>query len=109
MGDSVEQSLGSENWWIYWSHIRSFFYVYSYASGLLISKSLQNSVKKDGNFVKQVKEFLSAGTSASPKAIFANLGIDITDSKFWTSGLDEIEALLKETEKLAKKLKKISY
>ena len=38
MGDFVEQSEGSENWWIYWGHIRSFFYVYSYASGLLISK-----------------------------------------------------------------------
>ena len=46
MGNCVEQSQGSENWWVYWGHIRYFFYVYSYASGLLISKSLQNSVKE---------------------------------------------------------------
>jgi oligoendopeptidase F len=36
-----------------------------------------------------------------------DLGIDITDKKFWDSGLKEIDILLKETEKLAKKLKKI--
>jgi oligoendopeptidase F len=44
-----------------------FFYVYSYASGLLISKSLQNAVKRDPRFVNKVKEFLSAGLSESPK------------------------------------------
>lgn len=75
MGDFVEQSEGCENWWVYWSHIRSFFYVYSYASGLLISKSLQNSFKQDKTFIKNIKELLSAGTSDSPKNIFANMFI----------------------------------
>lgn len=107
MGDSVEQSKGSENWWVYWSHIRTYFYVYSYASGLLISKSLQASVKADATFINKVIEFLSSGLSASPKTIFANLSIDITDKKFWNKGLDEIEELLNQTEKLARKLKKI--
>jgi oligoendopeptidase F len=107
MGKAVDQSEGSENWWVYWSHIRYFFYVYSYASGLLISKSLQNSVKKDPAFIVKVKEFLSAGLSDSPKNIFAKLGIDITDKEFWNKGLEEIEKLLNETETLAKKLGKI--
>lgn len=107
MGPSVEQSPGSENWWIYWSHIRMFFYVYSYVSGLLISKSMQNSVKHDPTFVAKVKDFLSAGLSASPKTIFADLGINIADPAFWTQGIDEIESLLDETEKLAKKLHKV--
>ena len=107
MGDSVEQSKGSENWWVYWSHIRYFFYVYSYASGLLISKSLQSSVKTDPLFINKVKEFLSAGLSDSPKNIFGNLGIDITDKTFWDNGLDEVERLLEETTSLAKKLGKI--
>jgi oligoendopeptidase F len=107
MGDYVEQSPGSENWWIYWSHIRSFFYVYSYASGLLISKSLQNSVKKNLSFISKVKEFLSAGLSDSPKAIFMRLGIDITDRIFWIKGLAEVEKLLEDTTTLAKKLGKI--
>jgi oligoendopeptidase F len=107
MGTSVEQSPGSENWWVYWSHIRYFFYVYSYASGLLISKSLQNSVKHDPAFINKVKGFLSAGLSDSPKNIFRRLGIDITDKQFWDRGLDEVEKLLNETERLAEKLGKI--
>ncbi len=108
MGNYVEQSPGSENWWSYISHFRSFFYVYSYASGLLISKSLQASVKKDPRFILKVKEFLSVGLSDSPKNIFKNLGIDISDKDFWHQGLDEVTNLLKETEQLAKKLGKIN-
>jgi oligoendopeptidase F len=107
MGKAVEQSPGSENWWVYWNHIRYFFYVYSYASGLLISKSLQSSVKRDPSFIDKVKEFLSAGLSDSPRNIFARAGIDITDKGFWDKGLDEVENLLNETTLLAKKLGKI--
>jgi oligoendopeptidase F len=107
MGDAVEQSAGSENWWVYWSHIRSFFYVYSYAGGLLISKSLQNSVHKHPTFIEKVKEFLSAGLSESPKNIFLKLGIDITNRGFWNKGLDEVETLLQETQELAVMMKKI--
>lgn len=107
MGEHVEQSAGSENWWVYWSHIRSFFYVYSYASGLLISKSLQNSVKENPAFIEKVKEFLSAGLSDSPKNIFYKLGVDISDTRFWKKGLDEVETLLQETTLLARRLGKI--
>lgn len=107
MGDFVEQSPGSENWWIYWGHIRHFFYVYSYAGGLLISKSLQNAVKKDPRFIGKVKDFLSAGQSESPKNIFMRLGIDIMEKAFWDRGLDEVENLLQETTRLARRLGKI--
>lgn len=107
MGGGVEMSARSENWWVYWSHIRTFFYVYSYASGLLISKALQSGVKRDRKFIEKVKEFLASGMSDSPKNIFMKMGIDITKKEFWNKGLDEIEALLNETEALAKKLGKI--
>jgi oligoendopeptidase F len=106
MGPSVEQSSGSENWWIYWNHIRMFFYVYSYAGGLLISKAMQHGVRKNHNFIEKVKEFLSAGLSESPRDIFLKMDIDITKKAFWNAGLDEIEKLLTETEALVKKLKK---
>lgn len=95
------------NWWIYVSHFRYMFYVYSYVSGELISKSLQSKVRENPKFIEKVKEFLSAGTSDSPKNIFAKLGIDITNKEFWLQGIKEIEILLNETENLAKKLKKI--
>ncbi len=106
MGEAVEQSPGSENWWVYWGHIRTFFYVYSYASSLLISKSLQNSVKRDHGFIGKVKEFLSAGMSDSPKNIFARLGVNIGDKSFWQKGLNEVENLLADAEKLAAELGK---
>ena len=107
MGDAVEQSAGSENWWVYWNHIRVFFYVYSYVSGLLISKSLQASVRKDPKFIMRVKEFLAAGRSDSPRNIFKKLGIDIADKAFWEQGIAETAHLLDEAEALAKKLGKI--
>jgi len=87
MGPYVKQSTGSENWWVYWSHIRSFFYVYSYASGLLISKSLQNMVRTNPKDVTKVKEFLSSGTSDSPANLFFKMGIDIKGKDFWTKAL----------------------
>ena len=101
MGEAVEQSPGSQNWWVYWSHIRSFFYVYSYASGQLISKSLQNMVRRDKTHLEKVKKFLAAGLSESPKDLFMDMGLDITNAKFWNQGLNEVEALLKEAERLA--------
>lgn len=101
MGDAVEQSPGSQNWWVYWSHIRSFFYVYSYASGQLISKALQNMVRQDKTAIIKVKKFLSAGLSKSPKDLFLEMGIDITDRNFWNKGLDEVEQLLSQAESLA--------
>ena len=108
MGEFVEQSKGSENWWVYWSHIRRFFYVYSYASGLIISKALQRNVKKNPDYIDKVQEFLSTGISKSPREIFLDIGLDISKKKFWEEGLKEIEDLLIETENLARKLGKIN-
>ncbi len=106
LGDSVDCSW-CDNWWIYWSHFRNRFYVYSYASGLLISKSLQRKVRRDKKFVGEVKKFLAAGTSKTPEEIFSEMGIDIYSAEFWEEGLNEINETLKETISLAKKLGKI--
>ena len=107
MGDFVEQSEGSQNWWVYWSHIREFFYVYSYASGLLISKSLQRKTRENLDFIENVKELLSKGSSVSPQNAFLEIGIDITDKNFWETGLKEQRDLLENTWTLAQNLGKI--
>jgi len=107
LGPAVDRPQGSENLWVYWSHFRRFFYVYSYASGLLISKALQAKVRANPEFIKEVKKFLAAGSSDSPQNIFARLGLDITHPDFWQTGLDEIKQSLAEARALAKKLKKI--
>lgn len=104
MGSSVNFPKGAENWWVYWSHFRNFFYVYSYASGLLIAKTLQSKVRENPKFITEVKKFLSAGTSQSPKEIFAQLGLRIEDPNFWQTGLKQFEELLTEAEKLYNKL-----
>lgn len=107
LGSAFDLRNGAEKWWIYWGHIRQFFYVYSYSSGLLISKYLQGKVKKDKSFILNMKKFLEAGSSKSPRDLFLDLGIDVHDKAFWKSGIDEVDALLDETVKLAKKLGKI--
>lgn len=107
MGTSVSQDPGAENWWVYWGHFRRFFYVYSYSSGLLISKSLQSMIREEPRDVEKVKRILSAGRSASPVEIFKSVGLDIKDKNFWDRGLAETEQLLKDTEKLARKLGKM--
>jgi len=107
MGEAVEMSPGAENWWVYWSHIRSYFYVYSYASGVMISKSLKNMVGDDLGFVQKVKKFLSMGTSVSPRESFYELGIDIADKGFWMKGLEELDSMVTEAEELARKLGRV--
>ncbi|MFA6981685.1 MAG: M3 family oligoendopeptidase [Patescibacteria group bacterium] len=107
MGDFVELSEGSQNWWVYWDHIRRYFYVYSYARGILISMSLQEMVREDAGNIEKIKGFLSAGSSQSPADIFKGLGIDIADKEFWAKGLDKQRALLDEAWKLAEKLGKL--
>ncbi|MFS8131214.1 MAG: M3 family oligoendopeptidase, partial [Candidatus Dojkabacteria bacterium] len=107
LGSSIDFETENNNWWVYWSHIRRFFYVYSYASGLLISKALQHEYKQDKKFIKKVKSFFEAGDSDSPDKIFKSIGIDTSNINFWKEGVLEISALLSEAEFLAKKLGKI--
>lgn len=100
LGDSIDMS-GFQNWWVYWSHIRRPFYVYSYASGLLISKYFQSRVKEDLSYINQVKTFLSAGTSKSPQQIFESMGVDITQKSFWKQGIRDFSHKLNQLRKNA--------
>lgn len=90
-----------------WSHIRMFFYTYTYAFGQIISKAMFQKWKNDKSFEKKLRAFLSSGTSLSPKDIFKSLGIDITKDSFFESGLKAIDEDITKLEKLAKKNKLI--
>lgn len=90
LGDSVVVDDSMRFGWVYVSHFRDFFYVYSYASGLLISKCLQEMVKSDISNVEKVKYVLSAGSIKSPKDLFMDIGIDIAEKDFWQNGIDNI-------------------
>lgn len=94
LGDAVKEDESMRNGWIYVNHFRRFFYVYSYASGLLISKALQKMVKDDKKNIVYVKRFLESGSTQSPKELFKDIGIDITKKEFWENGIEEIKTLL---------------
>jgi oligoendopeptidase F len=87
-----------------WSHIRRFFYVYTYAYGMLVSKALLRRYKKDPTFWKHIEQFLSAGGKDSPENILMEIGIDVSSPEFFKEGLMEIADDIKELEKLTKKV-----
>lgn len=103
MGPAVEIPDDDGYFFIYWSHIRRFFYVYSYAYGQLVSRALYESWKNDPTYAKKVEMFLSAGRSMSPDDIFKSIGIDTRDPKFFEAGLKGIEADITRLEKLSRK------
>jgi oligoendopeptidase F len=41
--------------------------------------------------VKNVKDFLSAGSSRSVKDIFMDLGVDISKREFWEESIEKLE------------------
>ncbi len=84
------------------SHIRSFFYVYSYAYGQIISKALLSKWKEDNSFKSKIEQFLKAGKSKSPEDIFKNIGIDTSKEEFFLKGLKSIEEDIRRLEKLTK-------
>ncbi|MEN9647456.1 MAG: hypothetical protein RLY57_260 [Candidatus Parcubacteria bacterium] len=87
---------------VQWSHIRNFFYVYSYAYGQIISKALYAEYKNDKSFIKKIEQFLKAGGSMSPYDIFKSIGIDTAHPSFFESGLKQVEKDIKRLEKLVK-------
>jgi len=88
---------------VHWSHIRNFFYVYSYAYGMLVSKAFLRRYKQDPSFWSSIEWFLSAGGKDSPENILKEIGIDVSESGFWEEGLKEIEDDITKLEKLTKK------
>ncbi len=84
-----------------WSHIRRFFYVYSYAYGALVSKALLRKYKQDKTFWTKIETFLSAGGKASPEEILAEIGIDVRRSDFFEAGLKEIEDDIQKLEEIS--------
>ncbi len=107
MGKAVLQNDGAPLWWMYWSHLRSPFYVYSYASGLLLAKGMRALLKSGDCSWEELKEFFYTGESKSPKEVFVAMGIDLTRPEIWRAGLNEMKDMLKEAKKLAKDLGKI--
>jgi len=92
-GNSIDISddFGSE-----WSYIPHFyhspFYCYSYSFGNLLSLSLFQTYKKEGeSFVPTYIDILAAGGSKKPELLLKEHGFDISKTKFWQDGFDYIK------------------
>lgn len=107
LGPKFKLTEADGYFFVYWSHIRRFFYVYTYALGYLTSSALYKRYKKDKEFLNRIEQFLSAGGSKSPVDIFKEIGIDISSPTFFQEGLESIEEDIKLLEKLAKEAKLI--
>lgn len=103
LGPAVKLVPEDGYFFVAWSHIRRFFYVYSYAYGLLVSRALWEKIGENPKFVEKVDEFLCAGGSASPEDIFGKLGLNLYKQDVFLAGLRSLERDLKSLEKAVAK------
>jgi oligoendopeptidase F len=78
LGKSVTLTHADGYTYVYVSHLRYGFYVYSYTFGLLMSSIMSERYKQDNRYIEQIDLFLRAGASASVADIFKQIGIDTT-------------------------------
>ena len=103
-GDTIDWLPGMEQWWAFPVHHfipRFRFYNYSYSFAQLLVFVLYGLYKEQGaSFVPKMKRILSAGGSKSPKAILAEVGLDLSDPKFWETGFKQAQSYLDEFERI---------
>lgn len=102
LGKAVSLEANDGYSFVLWPHFRSFFYVYTYAYGELISDALYARYKADKDTLPATLEIFKAGSSLPPHEIFARAGIDTTKTNFFMLGLQKIEEDIKKLEKLTK-------
>jgi oligoendopeptidase F len=86
--------------YVYISHLRRFFYVYTYSYGQIVSRALYENWLKDPSYKSKIEQFLSSGRSKSPEDIFKSVGIDTSKPEFFQAGLDGLERDIISLEKL---------
>jgi oligoendopeptidase F len=91
----------SDDFALEWSCIPHFFhtpfYCYAYSFGNLLSVSLYQRYKRDGNeFAKTYTEILAAGGSKKPEDLLREYGVDIGSKKFWQDGFDYVKSQVKQ-------------
>jgi oligoendopeptidase F len=101
--DSVTLTPGYGIWWSYIPHfVNTPGYVYAYAFGQLLVLALYARYRQVGaGFADAYLDMLSAGGSDWPPAVVKPLGVDLTDLNFWSSGLQMLDDMVGDAEKLA--------
>ena len=101
--ESVTLTDNYRHGWKYIPHfVHSPFYCYAYSFAQLFVLSLYQKYKEDPKgFIPKYFEMLSLGGSKKPHEVAQIAGLDIHHPQFWQSGLNLLEDLVKEAEKLA--------
>lgn len=102
-GDALTLTDEHKVWWSYVGHfMHTPGYVYAYAYGNLLALSVYHRYLELGpSFVDDYLEFLAAGGSTRPDELVKRIGMDITDPGFWHAGLNILEGMVGEVERLA--------
>lgn len=95
MGPAVRVNKADGYSFVYVSHFRNFFYVYTYAYGQLISNVIAKRWIDNPAYAEEIDRFLTAGGSMSPEDIFKGIGIDTSNPVFFEEGLASAERELK--------------
>jgi oligoendopeptidase F len=90
----------------YWAYIPHFihvpFYVYAYAFGDCLVNSLYAVYQgASAGFAEKYLDMLRAGGTQRHQELLAPFGLDATDPKFWTQGLNVISGFIDELEEMA--------
>lgn len=103
-GESLTLTEEHEAWWSYVGHfVNAPGYVYAYAFGNLLALSVYRRFRELGTprFVQAYLGFLGSGGSMAPDEAVRQVGMDVTDPGFWDSGLDIVEGMVRDVERLA--------
>jgi oligoendopeptidase F len=103
-GDSLTLTDEHRVWWSYVEHFTNVpGYVYAYAFGNLLALSIYRRYQEQPSpdFVEAYLGFLASGGSTAPDLAVRQVGMDVTDPGFWESGLDIIEGMVADVERLA--------
>jgi oligoendopeptidase F len=99
-GGSLDIPEGYRLGWAYIPHfISTRFYTYAYVFAHLVTLALYAIYRDEGpSFSERYIEFLGAGGSATPAALLAPLGVDLTDPAVWEAGFREMERMVETAE-----------
>src|SRR5437868_4565419 len=102
-GDGLTLTDEHKGWWSYVGHfLFAPGYVYAYAFGNLLALSVYHRYLEVGpSFVDAYMDFLGSGGSTRPDELVKRVGMDITDPTFWDKGLDILDGMVREVERLS--------
>jgi len=102
LGPAIKLNRGYEFYWAYIGHfVHSPFYVYAYAFGDLLVRSLMEKRRENPQgFAPLYEELLAAGGTKTYVEALKPFGLDPREKAFWAAGMKQLERLVDEFDAL---------